>query len=239
MGLALYGEPKYVDLILDNLLDLKPDGSFRLDMSYFNYCQGLSMTAQKFDGLFVCPPRRSWRPITRSDMDIAASIQQVTEEIMLRQASHVQAQTGMKYLCLAGGMALNCMGNGRILREGPFEDIWIQPAAGDAGETLGVAQYIWYQLQDNPRRAEAGDSQQGSLLGVQYSDRQIERFLRSVADTYQHVDDDEALCGQVAAAIGRSAGIKGGWSSARGHWAAAASSATPATQPCRRRSTLR
>jgi len=137
-----YGEPKYVDLILDNLLDLKPNRSFRLDMSYFNYRQGPSMTAQKFDGLFGRPPRRSGQPITQSDMDIAASIQQVTEGIMLRQARHVQAQTAMKYLCLAGGVALNCVGNGRILREGPFEDIWIQPAAGDAGGALAVAQYI-------------------------------------------------------------------------------------------------
>ncbi|WP_165741824.1 carbamoyltransferase N-terminal domain-containing protein [Candidatus Thiosymbion oneisti] len=201
MGLAPYGEPKHVDLILDNLLDLKPDGSFRLDMSYFNYCQGLTMTTRKFEGLFGRPPRRGGQPITRSDMDIAASIQRVTEEIMLRQARHVQAQTGMKRLCLAGGVALNCVGNGRLLREGPFEAIWVQPAAGDAGGALGVAQYIWYQLLDNPRRAEAGDSQRGSLLGPQYGDRQIAGFLRSVAAIYQRVDDDEALCGQVAAAL--------------------------------------
>jgi len=201
MGLAPYGEPKYVDLILDKLLDLKPDGSFRMDMSYFNYCQGLTMTARKFDGLFGRPPRRDGQPITRSDMDIAASIQQVTEEIILRQARHIHAQTGMKQLCLAGGVALNCVGNGRLLREGPFEDIWVQPAAGDAGGALGVAQYIWYQLLDNPRRAQAGDAQCGSFLGVEYDDRQIEQFLRSVAAIYRRMDDDAALCGQVADAL--------------------------------------
>jgi len=141
MGLAPYGEPRYVALILD----LKPDGSFRLDMAYFNYCRSLTMTTRKCEELFGRPPRRGGQPITRSDMDIAASIQRITEEIMLRQAYHVQAQTGMKHLSLAGGVALNCVGNGRIPREGPFESVWVQPAAD-------VAQYIWY----HPRRVEAG-----------------------------------------------------------------------------------
>ncbi|MCB2263996.1 MAG: methyltransferase domain-containing protein [Candidatus Thiosymbion ectosymbiont of Robbea hypermnestra] len=203
MGLAPYGEPRYVDRILDNLLDLKPDGSFRLDMAYFNYCQGLTMTSKGFEELFGRPPRRSGQPITRNDMDLAASVQRVTEEIMLRQARHVQAQTGMKRLCLAGGVALNCVANGRILREGSFEAIWAQPAAGDAGGALGVAQYIWHQLLDNPRRAEAGDAQSGSLLGVQYGDPQIEQELRSAAAIYQRLDDEEALCDQIAAAIGQ------------------------------------
>ncbi len=151
MGLAPYGEPKHVDLILEKLIDLKDDGSFRMDMSYFNYCQGLTMTSKKFDRLFGGPPRSPETLLTERDMDIAASIQAVIEEIMLRMARHVHAETGMKKLCLAGGVALNCVANGRILREGPFEDLWIQPAAGDAGGALGVALFIWHQLLDKPR----------------------------------------------------------------------------------------
>lgn len=135
MGLAPYGQPKYVDLILEKLVDLKDDGSFHMDMSYFNYCQGLTMTSAKFDRLFDGPPRKPESPLTEREMDIAASIQLVTEEIMLRMVRHVQAVTCKKSLCLAGGVALNCVANGRILREGPFEDLWIQPAAGDAGGT--------------------------------------------------------------------------------------------------------
>ena len=146
MGLAPYGEPKYKELILEKLIDLKADGSFRLDLSYFNYCQGLKMTSRKFDRLFGGPPRKPESPLTEREMDLAASIQEVTEEIMLRAARHVHEKTGMKNLCLAGGVALNCVGNGRILREGPFENLWIQPAAGDAGGALGVALFIWYQL---------------------------------------------------------------------------------------------
>ena len=151
MGLAPYGEPKYVDRIRDHLIDLKPDGSFRMDMSYFEYCQGLRMTSRRFDALFDGPPRRPEAPITEREMDIAASIQAVTEEAMLRAARHVHAETGLRKLCLAGGVALNCVGNGRVLREGPFDDVWIQPAAGDAGGALGVALFIWHQLLDNPR----------------------------------------------------------------------------------------
>ena len=151
MGLAPYGEAKYVDLILDNLFDLKEDGSFRMDMQYFNYCQGLTMTSPAMDKLFRRPPRKPETPLTQQDMDIAASIQAVTEEIMLRASRHVHKVTGMKNLCLAGGVALNCVGNGRVLREGPFDDIWIQPAAGDAGGALGAALFVWHQLLDNPR----------------------------------------------------------------------------------------
>ena len=139
MGLAPYGEPVYADLIRQKLIDLKEDGSFRMDMSYFRYCQGLVMTSPKFARLFGGPPRRAEGPLTQREMDMAASIQQVTEEIMLRAARHLHARTGMKNLCLAGGVALNCVGNGRILREGPFERLWIQPAAGDAGGALGTA----------------------------------------------------------------------------------------------------
>ena len=153
MGLAPYGEPVYADAIREKLIDLKEDGSFRMDMSYFHYCQGLVMTSPKFARLFGGPPRRAEGPLTQREMDMAASIQQVTEEIMLRAARHLHARTGMKNLCLAGGVALNCVGNGRILREGPFERLWIQPAAGDAGGALGTALFIWHQLLGNPRIA--------------------------------------------------------------------------------------
>src|SRR5204862_3372738 len=151
MGLAPYGEPKYAPFLLEKMIDLKADGSFRMDMSYFNYCQGLTMTSRKFDEAFGGPPRKPESPLTQREMDLAASIQKVTEEIMMRCARHVHRETGMKNLCLAGGVALNCVGNGRILREGPFENIWIQPAAGDAGGALGVALFIWHQLLDQPR----------------------------------------------------------------------------------------
>ncbi len=145
MGLAPYGEPGYVDLIKRELIDIRKDGSFRLNMKYFNYCAGLTMTNRRFDQLFGGAPRKPESQITQKDMDIARSIQVVTEEIMLKAARYVHKVTGMKSLCLAGGVALNCVGNGRILREGPFEDIWIQPAAGDAGGALGAALYVWYQ----------------------------------------------------------------------------------------------
>src|SRR5919109_4077887 len=144
MGLAPYGEPIYRDLILEKMIDLKDDGSIWMDQSYFNYCQGLTMTSKKFDDLFGGPPRTPESPITEREMDIAASIQKVTEDAMLKAARHVHKQTGSKNLCLAGGVALNCVGNGIILRQGPFENIWIQPAAGDAGGALGVALFIWH-----------------------------------------------------------------------------------------------
>ncbi len=201
MGLAPYGEPKYADLILQKLLDLKEDGSMRMDMSYFNYCQGLTMTSRKFHRLFGGVPRQPEAPITQRDMDIAASIQNVTEEIMLRCARHAHKQTGMKNLCLAGGVALNCVGNGRILREGPFENLWIQPAAGDAGGALGVALYIWYQLLDNPRTPQPSDSQSGSLLGPACDDEEIRTFLDTTRAEYEYIDDDDAMCDRVADAI--------------------------------------
>jgi carbamoyltransferase len=209
MGLAPYGEPRYVQLILDNLVDLKDDGSFRMDMSYFNYCQGLTMTSQKFNDLFGAPPRARDAEMTQLYMDVAASIQRVTEEIMLRSARHVHAMTGMKHLCLAGGVALNCVGNGRVLREGPFEEIWIQPAAGDAGGALGTALLIWYQLLDNPRSPTPVDDQQASLLGPRYDDAAIEAFLRSTTAAYTKIDDDTVLCDTVANAI--AAGKVIGW----------------------------
>jgi len=198
MGLAPYGEPKYVDLITDHLIDIKPDGSFWLDMSYFNYCQGLTMTSKKFERLFGRAPRRSESPITQHDMDLAASIQQVTEDVMLRCAAHVHAQTGLKNLCLAGGVALNCVGNGRLLRESPFENVWIQPAAGDAGGALGVAAFIWHQLLDNPRTVHPHDSQSGSRLGPSFSADETRSFLDEVGATYHELDDESALCNRVA-----------------------------------------
>ncbi len=198
MGLAPYGEPRYANLILEKLIRLKDDGSFQMDMSYFNYCQGLTMTTAKFHELFGGPPRNSSAPVTQREMDIAASIQQVTEEIMLRCARHAHAQTGMRNLCLAGGVALNCVGNGRILREGPFEHIWIQPAAGDAGGALGTALFIWHQLLGNQRTPKAQDTQRGSLLGPEYSDEEIRSFLNGVGANYMHIGDDAALCQRVA-----------------------------------------
>lgn len=201
MGLAPYGEPAYVDTILKNLIDLKDDGSFRMDMSYFNYCQGLTMTSKKFDRLFGGPPRKPEAPLTMREMDLAASVQAVTEQIMLKAARHVHRETGMKNLCLAGGVALNCVGNGRILREGPFENVWIQPAAGDAGGALGTALFIWHQLLGHPREAAGTDSQQGSLLGPSFTNSQIRQFLDARSARYQCFDDEEQLCSYVAGLI--------------------------------------
>ena len=201
MGLAPYGEPKYADLIRRRLIDLKDDGSFRLDMSYFNYCQGLTMTSRKFHDLFGGPPRKPEDPIDERHMDLAASIQHVIEEIMLRMARHVYRETGMRRLCLAGGVALNCVANGRILRETPFESLWIQPAAGDAGGALGVALLIWHQLLGKTRTCEAGDSQQGSLLGPRFDDRQIQEWLDAQGARYRRFDSDDELCDFVARLI--------------------------------------
>jgi carbamoyltransferase len=198
MGLAPYGQPRYADRIRRHLIDLKEDGSFRMDMSYFNYCQGLTMTSPKFDALFDGPPRRAESPLTEREMDIAASIQEVTEEIMLRCARHVHRETGLKRLCLAGGVALNCVGNGRILREGPFDDVWIQPAAGDAGGALGVATFIWHQLLDRPREVGTTDRQAGSLLGPKYSDHDIRGYLDSIGAVYQECRTDQELCDVVS-----------------------------------------
>ena len=198
MGLAPYGQPRYADLILQHLIDLKPDGSFRLDMQYFNYCQGLTMTSKRFDKLFGGPARAAESPLTERHMDLAASIQQVTEEVMLRIVRHLVETTGQKNLCLAGGVALNCVANGRVLRETPIENIWIQPAAGDAGGALGVALFIQHQLLDEPRQPERYDSQRGSLLGPAFSDDAIERRLRGVEARYTRYADDEAVCEAVA-----------------------------------------
>ncbi len=201
MGLAPYGEPKYYDLIMDKLIDLKEDGSFRLDMSYLPYCHKTVMTGSRFEKLFGGPPRKSESPLTQREMDIAALIQAVTEEIMLRAANYIHRQTGMKNLTLGGGVALNCVGNGRILREGPFEKIWIQPAAGDAGAALGAALFVWYQLLDNERKTNGLDKQRASLLGPAYSDEQIRRFLDSVNAKYHSYTDEQQLIDKVAELI--------------------------------------
>jgi carbamoyltransferase len=201
MGLAPYGEPRFADLILEHLIDLKDDGSFRMDMSYFRYAQGLTMTGPRFHRLFGGPPRKPESRLTQREMDLAASVQAVTEEVMLRMGRHVHQATGQRRLCLAGGVALNCVANGRLLREGPFESIWIQPAAGDAGGALGVALFIEHQLLGRPRPMTLPDAQAGSLLGPEFSDAEVERFLRSVEAPYARCDSDDALAETVAEAL--------------------------------------
>jgi carbamoyltransferase len=209
MGLAPYGEPKYRDLIIEKLIDLKADGSFRLDMSYFDYCHKTVMTGSKFEKLFGGPPRKSEGPLTQREMDMAASIQAVTEEVMLRAARHVHRQTGMKNLVLAGGVALNCVANGRILREGPFDNIWIQPAAGDAGGSLGAALFVWYQLLNNERHVDGHDKQRASLLGPAYSNEEIRQYLDSISAEYHSYADQGELIEKVADLIDRQKVI--GW----------------------------
>ena len=180
MGLAPYGEPKYVDQILGNLMDLKADGSFRMNMDYFDYVAGLRMTNDRFADLFGGPARKSEAEISQREMDLARSIQVVTEEVVLRMARHLQSQTGEQNLCMAGGVALNCVANGRLLREGPFKRIWIQPAAGDAGGALGAALSVWHTVQQQPRVPLKGaDRMQGSYLGPTFSDDEIEAFLKA------------------------------------------------------------
>ena len=213
MGLAPYGEPKYVDLILDKLIDLKDDGSFRMDMSYFNYCQGLTMTGPKFDRLFGGPPRKAESQLTQREMDIAASVQLVTEEIILRMARHVHSETGMKNLCMAGGVALNCVANGRVLRESDFDDLWIQPAAGDAGGALGVALFIWHQLLEKPRTCEPRDSQRGSYLGPEFTDDDAQGFFDKIGAVYRRFDDEDEMCEFVAGEIANEKVI--GWMQGR------------------------
>ena len=198
MGLAPYGEPKYVDLILEHVMDLREDGSFWLDMDYFNYCQGLTMTSEKFHRLFGGPPRQPESELTQKEMDLARSVQEVTEEAMLRMARHVKKETGEKYLCLAGGCALNCVANGKILRSGIFDDIWIQPAAGDAGGALGAALFTWHQVMDKPRMAAGDrDSQKGSYLGPAFDSKTIEAWLELEDIPYER-HDRQAIPGLVA-----------------------------------------
>jgi carbamoyltransferase len=209
MGLAPYGEPIYYDIIMEKLIDLKEDGSFHLNMSYFPYCHKTVMTGPKFARLFGGPARKAESPLTQREMDIAASIQKVTEEIMLRLSRHVHQQTKMKNLVLAGGVALNCVGNGRILTEGPFDNIWIQPAAGDAGGSLGAALFVWYQLLENERKANGSDKQHASLLGPAYNNKQICQFLDSVNAKYHSYDNQEQLLDKAADLINQEKVI--GW----------------------------
>lgn len=192
MGLAPYGDPIYTHKILNELIDLKQDGSFKLNMKYFNYCTGLTMTNHRFNKLFEGPPRKPESEITQREMNIARSIQEVTEIIMLRMATHVHQTTGINNLTLAGGVALNCVGNGRILKESPFENIWIQPAAGDAGGALGAALYTWHQYLGNKRGiAENTRPQKGSYLGPAYSNDEIELFLNQHAIPYTKLQDNQ------------------------------------------------
>lgn len=198
MGLAPYGEPRFADLIREKLVDIKADGSIRLDLSYFNFCHGLTMTSTRFHKLFGGPPRQPETDITQRHKDLAASIQVVLEEILLKMVQHVHAETQQTRLCMAGGVALNCVANGRILREGLFDEVWIQPAAGDAGGALGVAQLIWHQLLNQTRSTQATDQQRGSFLGPGFDDVEIQQFLDQQQITYRCLSDDRQLCCEVA-----------------------------------------
>ena len=193
MGLAPYGEPKYTDLILDKLLDLKDDGTFRLNMRYFNYTTGLTMTNTQFDGLFGGPPRKPESSVTQREMDLASSIQAATEEIVLRLGRTVRDELNVDYLCLAGGVALNCVANGRLLREGPFEDIWIQPAAGDAGGAVGAALAIWHEYLEKPRAVSTMDTMSGAYLGPRFSKEDIKSYLDSIGASYTELNDAELM----------------------------------------------
>ncbi len=198
MGLAPYGDPIYQDVIRDKLLDIKSDGSFRMDMKYFGFTHMDVMTTSKMDALFDGPPRKAETEITQREMDIAASIQIVTEEIVLKIAQHAYETTGSKNLVMAGGVALNCVANGRVLREGPFDNVWIQPAAGDAGGALGAALFTWHQLLDNPREASSSDSQFGSLLGPEFNEDQIKEYLDGVGAQYTIYREEPELISQIA-----------------------------------------
>jgi carbamoyltransferase len=194
MGLAPYGEPKYKKLIYDHLIDVKDDGSFRMNMEYFNYCAGLTMTNNKFNKLFGGPPRVPETKLTQKDMDLARSLQEVTEEIVLKMGNHVFKETGLKNLTLAGGVALNCVANGKLLREGPFENIWIQPAAGDAGGALGAALVGWHRYLGNERNVDGkNDLQQGSYLGPSFNTNEIQEFISSENLSASKLSDDELI----------------------------------------------
>jgi len=212
MGLAPYGEPRYVEKIKQNLIDIKPDGSFRLDLSYFKFHRGFRMTSSKFHRLFGSPPRKAETELTQIHMDLAASIQVVTEEIVLKLASSIQKETGATNLCIAGGVALNCVANGRLLREGPFEKIWIQPASGDAGSALGAALVAYHQHFDKPRTAQPHDGMAGTYLGPSYTNTEIVAFLKKTNAPYRSLADPE-LFGQLAKYL--SSGKVVGWFNGR------------------------
>ena len=201
MGLAPYGDPRYVETILREIVDLRDDGSCWLDQRFFDYCAGLRMAGRRFDRRLGGPPRRPDGPLTQREMDLAASIQAVLEEIVLRMARHVHGRTGMRNLCLAGGVALNCVANGRLLREGPFERLWIQPAAGDAGGAVGAALAHWFNHLGNPRRAESGDAQRGSLLGPEFDDAAVDAAIARHGGVAQSFPSEAALADAVAAEL--------------------------------------
>jgi carbamoyltransferase len=208
MGLAPYGEPTYVQPILDHLIDLKADGTFRLNLDYFNYTTGLTMTTERFHALFGGPPRQPEARIGQREMDLAASIQKVTEEIVLRLARSVHRELNVEHLCLAGGVALNCVANGRVLREGPFRDIWIQPAAGDAGGAVGAALLLWHQYHDKPRSAREGDAMRGAFLGPSFGEAEIRRQLDGAGAAYRRLEESD-LVDEVARLLAQEAVI--GW----------------------------
>lgn len=203
MGLAPYGKPIYSDLIKKYLIDIKEDGSFKLDMSYFNFIAGLTMTNDKFHKLFDGLPRKSEDNLSQKDMDLAASIQDVTEEVMIKLARHARKQTGSKNLCLAGGVALNCVGNGKIVKENIFDNIWIQPAAGDAGGAIGGAYAVYYQELNNPRTVNPNelDKMQGTYLGPKFSNDEIKKYLDSINAVYEMIDDEEKLVDVISDAL--------------------------------------
>jgi carbamoyltransferase len=193
MGLAPYGEPKYTRLILDHLIDLKPDGSFGLDMSYFDYCAGLTMTNERFAKLFGAPVRTPDKLLTQFHMDVAASIQAVLDEAVLRLTRSLASRSGARNLCLAGGVALNCVANGKVLRDGKFDRIWIQPAAGDAGGAVGAALAAYHQFKGKPRTVAAGDGMAGAFLGPEYSQSEIERRLSAAGARYTVLGEEEMV----------------------------------------------
>jgi len=201
MGLAPYGEPRFAQLILDHLMDLKDDGSFRLDLSYFDYCTGLRMTGEKFHRLFGGPPRSPEEPLTQRHMDLAASIQAVTEEVVLRLTRAIAAETGAENLCLAGGVALNCVANGKVLRDGRFRRLWIQPAAGDAGGAVGAALCAYYLFKGQPRQIGAGDAMSGAYLGPAFEQAEIEKRLRGVGARFAVLPDGEVITRTVTALV--------------------------------------
>ena len=201
MGLAPYGEPRFVEAIRENIVDLKEDGSVWLDMTYFNYCQGLTMTSDKFHTLFGGPPRNPESVITQKEMDLAASVQAITEDAVLRSARFAYKLHGSRNLVMAGGVALNCVANGRVRREGPFENIWIQPAAGDAGGALGAALLVWYHKLQNTRHPKPLDSQRASFLGPSFTNDEISRFLDADGARYQYLDDEKLLIDKVASLL--------------------------------------
>ena len=193
MGLAPYGVPKYANLIKDHLIDIKEDGSFHLDMSYFNYCTGLTMTNERFDKLFGGPRRESEGLLTQREMDLAASVQAVTEEVVIKLARGIRKSTGLKNLCLAGGVALNCVANGKLLRENVFHNLWIQPAAGDAGGALGAALAACHLMLNQPRTVNPSDGMKGSYLGPEYSRADIEQRLKAAGAVFTTVSDEELI----------------------------------------------